>query len=212
MTGEKGNKLAFEENGKASIQDRLKQLFKGRSLRQASIDWGLPYSTLNNYFSKGATPGLDVVVRIAQLENVPISWLASGINDMIAIDESHQGKSEPIMGTGEPLAEYAGSLSIGMTAAPICSDAALATTWETIFQSLNPSERSALVSSFVKIGAKGILQALNQINETDSNWMSLSHEEKERLLRLNEQMKKGTSETDSGVGRQDLASTDKKAV
>lgn len=213
MTGVKGNGLAIEGEGKASIQERLKQLFKGRSLRQASIDWGLPYSTLNNYFSKGATPGLDVVIRIAQLEGVPISWLASGRNDVIDLDEAHRGTSDSKTshGIAERMAEYGGSTHIAFTGTPVCSDAALATTWETIFQSLSLNERSALVSSFVKIGAKGILQALNQVNDADSSWMSLSYEEKERLIRLNEQLKKGSSETDSGVGRQDLHSTDKKA-
>lgn len=213
MTGVKGNKLAIEGEGIASIQERLKQLFKGRSLRQASIDWGLPYSTLNNYFSKGATPGLDVVIRIAQLEGVPISWLASGRNDVIDFGEVNCGTSDSKIGhtIAERMPEYGSSLQIALTGTPVCSDAALATTWETIFQSLNLSERSALVSSFVKIGAKGILQALNQVNDADSSWMSLSHEEKERLIRLNEQLKKGTSETDSGVGQQDLASNDKKA-
>ncbi|WP_437889595.1 helix-turn-helix domain-containing protein [Phytobacter sp. V91] len=213
MTGVKGNKLAIEGEGIASIQERLKQLFKGRSLRQASIDWGLPYSTLNNYFSKGATPGLDVVIRIAQLEGVPISWLASGRNDVIDFGEVNLGTSDSKIGhtIAERMPEYGNSLQVALTGTPVCSDAALATTWETIFQSLSLSERSALVSSFVKIGAKGILQALNQVNDADSSWMSLSHEEKERLIRLNEQLKKGTSETDSGVGQQDLASTDKKA-
>lgn len=213
MTEVKGNKLAIEGEGIANIQERLKQLFKGRSLRQASMDWGLPYSTLNNYFSKGATPGLDVVIRIAQLEGVPISWLASGKNDVIDFGESHRGTSDSKMSNtiAAPIPEYGSSLQIAFTGTPICSDAALATTWETIFQSLSLSERSALVSSFVKIGAKGILQALNQVNDADSSWMSLSYEEKERLIRLNEQLKKGTSETDSGVGQQDLASTDKKA-
>lgn len=213
MTEAKGNKLAIEDEGIASIQGRLKQLFKGRSLRQASLDWGLPYSTLNNYFSKGATPGLDVVIRVAQLEGVPISWLASGRNDVIDLEEVHHGKSDSktSLGVTERMAEYGSSLQPAFTGTPICSDAALATTWETIFQSLSLNERSALISSFVKIGAKGILQALNQVNDADSSWMSLSHEEKERLIRLNEQMKKGSSETAGGVDQQDLASSNKKA-
>jgi hypothetical protein len=81
MPNIKENSFSFDCNAKESIQDRLKYLFKGRSMRQASIDWGLPYSTLNNYFAKGATPGLDVVIRISAYEGVSIGWLATGESD-----------------------------------------------------------------------------------------------------------------------------------
>ena len=72
------SKLSLPEDTKESIQDRLKLLFKGRSLRQTALDWGLPYSTLNNYFEKGATPGLNVVANVSQKENVSLEWLVFG--------------------------------------------------------------------------------------------------------------------------------------
>ena len=78
MQAQKENEFAFLQPGKESIQQRLRKLFKGRTLRKAAQDWGLPYSTLNNYFSKGATPGLDVVVRVAEIEGVTIEWLVLG--------------------------------------------------------------------------------------------------------------------------------------
>ncbi|EEC7727399.1 bacteriophage CI repressor [Escherichia coli] len=70
--------FAFVEEGKESIQDRIKQLIGGRSMRQAAMDWGLSYSTLNNYFEKGTTPGLKVVKDICRVENVSLEWLILG--------------------------------------------------------------------------------------------------------------------------------------
>ncbi|HFO5767759.1 TPA: helix-turn-helix domain-containing protein [Escherichia coli] len=70
--------FSFVEEGKESIQDRIKQLIGSRSMRQAAIDWGLSYSTLNNYFEKGTTPGLKVVSNICKVENVSLEWLILG--------------------------------------------------------------------------------------------------------------------------------------
>ncbi|EEX0731990.1 putative regulatory protein [Shigella sonnei] len=70
--------FAFVEEGKESIQDRIKQLIGTRSMRQAAMDWGLSYSTLNNYFEKGTTPGLKVVKDICRVENVSLEWLILG--------------------------------------------------------------------------------------------------------------------------------------
>lgn len=71
--------VAFEGAAKETIQDRIKQLFNGRNMRQVAREWDLPYSTLNNYFEKGATPGLNVVVNICQKEKVTLNWLIFGI-------------------------------------------------------------------------------------------------------------------------------------
>ncbi|MEQ1967398.1 XRE family transcriptional regulator [Xenorhabdus nematophila] len=78
MKGKKSVEVSFLEDRKESIQDRLRQLFNGRSLRQTALDWDLPYSTLNNYFEKGATPGLNVVKNISLKENVSLDWLVFG--------------------------------------------------------------------------------------------------------------------------------------
>ncbi len=80
MKDKKQAEVSFQEDGKESIQDRLRLLFNGRSLRQTAIDWKLPYSTLNNYFEKGAMPGLNVVKNISLKENVSLDWLVFGTN------------------------------------------------------------------------------------------------------------------------------------
>ncbi|EHJ7466339.1 helix-turn-helix domain-containing protein [Salmonella enterica] len=75
---DKENAFSFVGEGKENIQDRIKQLIGNRSMRQTAIAWGLSYSTLNNYFEKGTTPGLKVVKDICQAEDVSLEWLVLG--------------------------------------------------------------------------------------------------------------------------------------
>ncbi|MGG5949797.1 helix-turn-helix domain-containing protein [Salmonella enterica] len=75
---DKENAFSFVEEGKESIQDRIKHLIGNRSMRQTAIAWGLSYSTLNNYFEKGTTPGLKVVKDICLAEDVSLEWLVLG--------------------------------------------------------------------------------------------------------------------------------------
>ncbi|HGE8482847.1 helix-turn-helix domain containing protein [Serratia nevei] len=96
----KETNVAFQDNAKESIQDRLKKLMGPRSLRKAASDWGFPYSTLNNYFAKGTTPGVDVVVRVAEIEQVSVQWLILGTDDPSGgqieqhEEQSHAGADE----------------------------------------------------------------------------------------------------------------------
>ncbi|MGL5800404.1 MAG: hypothetical protein ACRCYN_10120, partial [Plesiomonas sp.] len=73
-----GDVVSFDTGGKESFKDRLLTLMKGRTVRQAAKDWGLPYSTLNNYLVRETMPALNVAMLISQYENVDLSWLASG--------------------------------------------------------------------------------------------------------------------------------------
>ncbi|HGB3676681.1 TPA: helix-turn-helix domain-containing protein, partial [Salmonella enterica subsp. enterica serovar Muenchen] len=83
MTEKSSDALSFLEQGKESIQDRLKSLMKGRSLRKVSQDWEFPYSTLNNYFTKGTMPAVDVLITVAKKENVSLNWLILGLEEDI---------------------------------------------------------------------------------------------------------------------------------
>lgn len=210
MIKPKERDFAFQGDGKESIQERLKTLFKGRSLRQASIDWNLPYSTLNNYFSKGATPGLDVVIRIAEIEGVSIGWLASGKDDLILVDEAHRGTNTNISHSWSSTA----AVDAAFTAVPATSnhtdDAGTSLAWHMIYEALSQSDRVALISLFLKIGAKGILDKMQYCSEADTAWERLNAAEKERLIRLHDQMKKGSPEVDRGVAEADLPSDSKK--
>ena len=75
MNTVKKENVSFAQSGKESIRDRMKSLFKGRSLRKVSLDWDLPYSTLNNYFARSATPSVEILVKISEIENVSLAWL-----------------------------------------------------------------------------------------------------------------------------------------
>lgn len=215
MGTSKVSELAFEDYSKATIQERLKALFKGRTLRQAALDWQLPYSTLNNYFSKGATPGLDVVNRIAHIEKIPVTWIINGKTQVLFLDECHRSNNElegqytdltkdffqdsPLFGfSAVPIEEFSlnnpdNSLSVSVPQDP------QSITWNTIFQALSPKERNDLIGIFVKIGANSVIQHFTRNADLTAKWSNLSDEDQERLLRLNDQLKKGSLESGSGV-------------
>lgn len=90
---EKESDFSFPVLQKESIKERLATLMRGRSKSAAAKAWGLPFSTLNNYFEKDAIPSLQVASQIASAEGVSIDWLVFGKADVEApqsqIDDAH---------------------------------------------------------------------------------------------------------------------------
>lgn len=78
MATRKENDFAISEEGKEKIADRLRVLIGKRSVRAAAQDWGLSFSTLNNYLTRGTEPSLNVVIKIANVERVSVEWIATG--------------------------------------------------------------------------------------------------------------------------------------
>ncbi|HEI8512200.1 helix-turn-helix domain-containing protein [Morganella morganii] len=76
--GKKSKFVSIESTTKETFKDRLIKLIGKRSVRKASEDWGLPYSTLNNYLTRNTLPTLNVVMDISSIEKVSIDWLAYG--------------------------------------------------------------------------------------------------------------------------------------
>ncbi|EDM3391500.1 TPA: helix-turn-helix transcriptional regulator [Salmonella enterica subsp. enterica serovar Durban] len=76
MTKENG--FSFPSIQKESVRERIKLLMRGRSKSAVAKLWGLPFSTLNNYFEKDAIPSLQVASQIAAVEGVTIDWLVLG--------------------------------------------------------------------------------------------------------------------------------------
>ncbi|HCW2864169.1 TPA: helix-turn-helix transcriptional regulator [Escherichia coli] len=74
----KESDFSFPAFQKESIKERLAKLMRGRSKTAVAKAWGLPFSTLNNYFEKDATPSLQVASQIAFAEGVSIDWLVFG--------------------------------------------------------------------------------------------------------------------------------------
>ncbi|CAH6198648.1 helix-turn-helix transcriptional regulator [Citrobacter freundii] len=209
MNDTKETGVVIHSNEKESVRDRVKKLFKGRSLRQVSLDWDIPYSTLNNYFSREATPSTDVLVKIAETEDVSVEWLATGRRVIFVIDEAHT--SEASETPTIPKDNDHQSSSIGFTATQINDERFMELTWAMFFSSLSQDEKQELIYFFSKFGAKGILTMLRSDRDKATEWENLSQGERERLLRLHDQLKKGTPETDSGVAETDLSGDSKKA-
>ncbi|HAP0139465.1 TPA: helix-turn-helix transcriptional regulator [Escherichia coli] len=77
----KGKSLSLPEVTKESIPERLRELIGKRSVRAAAKDWGLSFSTLNNYLTRGTEPSLSVARQIAAIEGVTIEWICGSHND-----------------------------------------------------------------------------------------------------------------------------------
>ncbi|HAZ3679235.1 TPA: bacteriophage CI repressor [Escherichia coli] len=136
MSKQTADDFSFSQNRKESIQDRIKQLVGTRSLRKATSDWGLPYSTINNYFEKGTTPGLNVVATIAKLENVSLEWLVYGESERDPIIE----KKVPTEDVNRPNTSIV----------------------DEILRRATPEDRERLIDMLCCIGIKGVLERLQQ--------------------------------------------------
>ncbi|EGI5344683.1 bacteriophage CI repressor [Salmonella enterica subsp. enterica serovar Sandiego] len=80
--------VSIGDNQRETVIERLHQLVKNRPLRNVAKAWGIPRSTLNNYFYRGSTPKLEVLKRISEQEGVTVEWLISG-NDSIKPERNH---------------------------------------------------------------------------------------------------------------------------
>lgn len=80
--------VSIGDNQRETVIERLHQLVKDRPLRNVADAWGVPRSTLNNYFYRGSTPKLEVLKRISEQEGVAIEWLVSG-DDSIESKRNH---------------------------------------------------------------------------------------------------------------------------
>ncbi|OFC60918.1 helix-turn-helix domain-containing protein [Candidatus Erwinia dacicola] len=168
MTTAKESKFAIRDNEKESIQERLKQLFRGRNLRTVAREWGLPYSTLNNYFTKGANPGLDVVERVCNIENVSIDWLVTG---KLATESTTQ----PAMHQNDDLKSA----------------------WNLAFEFMDKREAETLLRILLSGGARGLIKLAEHEASLEEIFMLLPPYLKERAIELIDahvDAKKGASE------------------
>lgn len=171
MTLHKESKLSLPEQGKESIQQRLRKLMRDRSLRRVSLDWGLPYSTINNYFTKGTTPSVDVIATVADIEDVSIEWLITGKSG-----EGEQKKGEHKQDRAIDELESA---------------------WMTAFKFMNKGEAEALLRIIISGGAKGLIKLAGHEASAEERFLLLPAELKARAIELIDahvQAKKGASE------------------
>ncbi|EGN6234755.1 bacteriophage CI repressor [Salmonella enterica] len=158
MSGDCLDDLSFPMDGKESIQTRIKQLVGDRSLRKVSQLWGIPYSTLNNYFEKNTMPGLSVTAKIAKIENVSIDWLVFGEPHVQQQPQQPQQPQQdaPCIGGG-------------------------AQTLIAIWESLEPEERLHVSKQLGRKGAEVLTQLLDDDNLC---LMKLTGEKREAALLL----------------------------
>ncbi|HAM4335000.1 helix-turn-helix domain-containing protein [Escherichia coli] len=185
MSKQTDNDFSFSQDRKESIQDRIKQLIGTRSLRKATSDWGLPYSTINNYFEKGTTPGLNVVATIAKLENVSLEWLVYGENRSIPIVEKAKVATEDVNRPDTSIVDE-------------------------ILRRAAPEDRERLIDMLCCIGIKGVLERLQQpTRQAKQAYNDLDEQENAiRSLNIRESLKDaicmaldGNEETDKEILR-----------
>ena len=133
MKGKKSENVSFADATKETLIERIQELIQGRSIRSVSIEWGLPYSTLNNYLNKGTDPSFKAIQTIAEAEQVSLDWLAFGIN-----------KSEL-----EPQKEGD---------APKMDRRLMKNSWDMVYESLSTDEISELLKAIHRKGIEGILK------------------------------------------------------
>lgn len=172
MTYRKENKLAFDEARKESFTERLKSIIGSRSVRAAAKDWGLSFSTLNNYVTRGTEPSFVAMQAIAYAEGISLDWLAFGTSDANMSQSINEGKPQ----TKET--DQSDNLRL---------------IWDSIFNSMERSDVEMLIKLIHNNGAKGVIVAASGIDDMNRSLLNLTNEEKERLLALHE-AKKGASE------------------
>lgn len=139
MKARNESKIAFHEERKESIAERLRALIKGRSIRAAAQTWDLSFSTLNNYLTRGTEPSLNVAIRIANVENVSVEWLATGI----AVDNKQETSSLDADATRNA--------------------------WLMVLDSLDNKDATALIRAIHRKGVEGLLSAAQEPLDTEDS-------------------------------------------
>ncbi|WP_072091973.1 helix-turn-helix domain-containing protein [Trabulsiella odontotermitis] len=148
----KENKFAFDEARKESFTARLKQLIGNRSVRAAAKEWGLSFSTLNNYITRGTEPSFVAMQAIASTEGVSLDWLAFGFES----NKHHHCKLESME---EPLITKAQTISSENQQSPLIKNSTATPAdgdyhwFKVIWDSLEQHERHGLSQLLGRKGA-----------------------------------------------------------
>lgn len=154
--------ISYPTAGQETLADRLRLLIGNRSTRAAAEEWQLPYSTLNNYISRGTDPSFNVAIKIAERENVSLEWLAYG------------GSNRHARSLNETEAAW--------HAAPKPVDDPLQFAWSMVYSSLDDREREALLRVIHKEGVQGIMNHAEVFGPLARHIASLSTSEKSRFM------------------------------
>jgi len=153
--------ISYRTAEQETLADRLRLLIGNRSTRAAAEEWQLPYSTLNNYISRGTDPSFNVAIKIAERENVSLEWLAYG------------GDNRKPRELNEAEAKW------HVASRPV--DDPLQFAWSMVYSSLDDSEREALLRVIHKEGVQGIMSHAEIFGPLARHIASLSTSEKARF-------------------------------
>lgn len=134
MKGKESEFVSLQDTAKETFKNRLQELIGERSIRGAAADWGLTYSTLNNYLTRGSQPRIEAARKIAIAENVSVEWLLYGLNK----------SSETV-----DQVEVSGKVDAD---------------WNRIYDSMTEDERSAFIRIVYRHGVSTILQLADDEN------------------------------------------------
>ncbi|AXH61306.1 hypothetical protein [Providencia huaxiensis] len=145
MNRKKALEVSFQDKAKESplatksaFKERLKILIGSRSIRTAAKDWGLSFSTLNNYLTKDTDPALSTIQSIATQENVSLDWLVNGQTQedgALSTNTENDSKSE------------------------------LSSVWHMLFNIMTTEQVNQLIRIITTKGIDGILESNNGISE-----------------------------------------------
>lgn len=189
MVSKKESDFAIPDGRKESIGERLRSLIGNRSVRAASLDWGLSFSTLNNYLTRGTEPSLNVAIKIAAIEGVTVEWLATGLS----IEDKPSTESAVSEDSEREL---------------------LRTAWATAFEFMGKAEAEALLKIIINGGARSIIKLAAHDATLEETFMLLPSELKERAIDLidaHAEAKKGASEAGKVNSTDSLAQEAKRA-
>ena len=194
----KENKFAFDDARKESFIQRLKSVVGERSVRAAAKEWGLSFSTLNNYITRGTEPSFVAMQAIAFAEGISLDWLAFGTGDSNSNHENEELQRE----------------SNSDTKSGIKNKELLRTAWATAFEFMGTAEAEALLKIIIGGGARGLIRLAEHEASLEETFMLLPPELKERAIDLIDahlEAKKGASEGSELSSTDSLAQEAKRA-
>lgn len=183
MVYRKENKLSFDEVRKENFTARLKQLIGNRSIRAAAKAWGLSFSTLNNYITRGTEPSFIAMQAIASIEGISLDWLAFGDIDSNS-NHSLSQKDTAIMNNES-------------STPPVDDKDFLRSAWSSAFEFMGKTEAESLLKIIINGGARGLIKLAEHEAGLDEMFALLTPELKERAIELigaHVEAKKGASE------------------
>ncbi|ELG8702191.1 TPA: hypothetical protein RPF06_002250 [Salmonella enterica] len=183
MVYRKENKFSFDDVRKENFTVRIKQLIGNRSIRAAAKAWGLSFSTLNNYLTRGTEPSFIAMQAIASAEGVSLDWLAFGSSN------PNSNQSDSIQDSS--------AIDKGPRPTPTDDKEFLRSAWTSAFEFMEKKEAESLLKIIINGGTRSLVKLAERNASIDEAFSSLTPDLKERAIELinaHTEAKKGAPE------------------